>query len=73
MNSPKEMKECPYCGSEEYYIKQSFKGTCEYIFRFDGKKDEVDNGHIHDNIQYKITSKYAYCRECDKRLFKINE
>jgi len=71
MDSNKGMKECPYCGSEEYYIKQSFKGTCEYIFRFDGK--EAENGHIHDNIQYKNTSKYAYCSECDKRLFKIDE
>jgi len=65
----KILTKCPYCGSEEYYIKQSFKGTCNYVFRFDG--DEADNGHIHENAQYKDTSKYAYCVGCNKKLFKL--
>lgn len=65
------IKECPYCGSEEYYIKQSFKGTCDYNIRFDGK--ETENGHMWDDAIYKNTSKYAWCRECGKRLFKLED
>ena len=60
---------CPYCGSEEYYIKQSFKGTCNYYMRFDGK--EADNGEMWENSSIKNTSKYARCSNCNKRLFKI--
>ena len=25
----KEMKECPYCGNDEFYIRQSYSGTCK--------------------------------------------
>jgi len=67
----KYIDKCPYCGSEEYYIKQSYKGICEYILRFDGK--EADNGHMHGNTQYKNVSKYAWCNECNKRLFEIED
>jgi hypothetical protein len=63
------MKRCPSCGSEEYYIKQSFKGTCNYVLRFDGK--EADNSETHDNTEYRNVSKYAWCNECNKRLFKL--
>ncbi|MEG0668693.1 MAG: hypothetical protein RR460_08690 [Clostridium sp.] len=67
----KYIKNCPYCGSEEYHIKQSYKGTCEYNLRFDGK--EVENGHMYGNSEFKNTSKYAWCNECNKRLFKIED
>lgn len=65
----KNIKCCPYCGGEEYYMKQSFKGTCEYIVRFDG--EEAENGHIYDNTEYKNTSKYTWCQNCDKKLFQL--
>ena len=67
----KHIKCCPYCCSEEYYIKQSFKGTCDYHMRFDG--EETENGEMHANATYKNISKYAWCSECNKRLFKIEE
>ena len=47
MKIDKNIKCCPYCGSEQYYIKQSFKGTCCYHIRFDGK--EAENGDLWDN------------------------
>lgn len=71
MKIDRNIKECPYCGSKEYYIKQSFKGSCNYYIRFDGK--EIENGEMHDNTQYKNTSKYAWCAECHKRLFKLED
>lgn len=71
MKIDNSIKSCPYCGSEEYYIRQSFKGTCNYYIRFDGK--ETDNGSMYENSSYKNISKYAWCSKCGKRLFKLED
>ena len=71
MKIDNNIKSCPYCGSEEYYIKQSYKGTCNYILRFDG--EEADNGEMWENSTMKNLSKYAWCNECNKRLFKLED
>lgn len=71
MKIDKNIKCCPYCGSEQYYIKQSFKGTCCYHIRFDGK--EAENGELWDNTSFKNTSKYAWCSDCNKRLFELDD
>lgn len=71
MSISKDIKRCPYCGCEEYYIKQSYSGTCNFYMRFDGK--EADNTQMYDGSQFKNTSKYAWCSECNRRLFKIDE
>ena len=68
----KDMKECPYCGNEEFYIRQSYSGTCEYNMRFDGGTD-VENGSMWDGATMKDLTKYAYCNNCNKRLFLIDE
>lgn len=65
----KNIKECPYCGHDEYYIKQSYKGNCDFRIRFDGK--EGDNGDMHDFATYKNISKYAWCSSCNKKLFEL--
>lgn len=71
MKIDKNIKECPYCGSEEYYIKQSYTGKCNYFLRFDGK--EAENGEMWENSQFKNISKYAWCRECGKKGVKMYE
>lgn len=71
MTISKHIKSCPYCGSEEYIIKQHYFGDGEYYLRFDGK--EADNSEFHANAEYRNTSKYAWCAECRKRLFKLEE
>lgn len=71
MKIDNDIKECPYCGSEEYYIKQSYKGTCCYHLRFDGK--EADNGDMWENSSFKDSSSYAWCSGCGKRLFKLED
>ena len=68
----KDMKKCPYCGNEEFYVKQSFSGICEYNMRFD-MGTNVENGEMWDNATMKDLTKYAYCNNCDKRLFPIEE
>lgn len=65
----KNIKSCPYCGSEEYYIKQSYTGYCEYHMKFDGK--EAENGEMWEGSRFKNTSKYAWCSECHKQLFEL--
>ncbi len=63
---------CPYCGNDEFFIKQSYKGTCEYNMRFDLDYN-VENGEMYENASFKTTSKYAYCNNCRKRLFNVSE
>lgn len=67
----KEMRECPYCGSEEFYVKQSFTGTCRYNIRFDGEITE--NGEMYQYATHTDITKYAYCSDCEKRLFPMEE
>ena len=64
---------CPYCGNEEFFIKQSFKGTCNFNMRFDMDNENVENGDMYDNVSFETIGKYAYCNNCFKRLFKIGE
>lgn len=67
----KYIKSCPYCGSEEYYRKESYKGTRIFRVRFDG--EEVDNSDMWDVAEEKLISQYAWCSGCNKRLFKLEE
>lgn len=67
----REMKECPYCGHDEFYVKQSYHGVCEYNFRYDGK--EAENGDMWEGATMKDITKYAYCNNCNKRLFLMKE
>ncbi|MBQ7067032.1 MAG: hypothetical protein IJN92_09470 [Lachnospiraceae bacterium] len=69
----KEMKECPYCGNDEFYIKQAYSGTCNYYMRFDMKNEKAENGEMYQSATHKDLTKYAYCSDCNKRLFLIDE
>jgi len=40
MKIENSIKECRYCGIEEYYIKQSYTWACKYFIRFDGNKSK---------------------------------
>lgn len=72
MNEQKApISECPHCGSDGgYYIKNRFSGVGEWHHNFDGQ--EKDNSHFHDTL-FTTQSKYAYCINCYKRLFKVEE
>ncbi len=67
----KYIDKCPHCGSEEYIIKQRYSGICHYGMRFDGK--EANNGEMWESASFRNTSEYAWCRECGKRLFKLED
>ena len=67
----KEMKKCPYCGHDEFYIRQSYSGVCDYHYRYDGKI--AYNAEMYDGSIFNDIRKYAYCSDCNKRLFLISE
>lgn len=71
MDISKHIKSCPYCGGETYYIKQHYSGDGVYYLNFDGS--EADNSEFHASAEYRNTSKYAWCADCHKRLFKLEE
>lgn len=64
------VKFCPYCGNtKEFYVRQSYSGNFNFYMRFDGL--EGDNEDMYENAQHKITSKFAYCSKCHKKIFKL--
>lgn len=71
MKIDKNIKKCPYCEHDEYFTKETYKGTCEFRFRYD--QGEADNSDMFDGAVYKRASKYAWCCKCYKRLFKLED
>lgn len=61
--------ECPYCGNDEVSVKCRVSGYCSYNIKLDGSHDAY-NGELYDLMHLKPISKYAYCNNCGKRLFK---
>ena len=60
---------CPHCGSNDgYYTKDYISGTCRFNHNFDGS--EAYNGEMYNNLT-REQGKFAYCTDCNKRLFKI--
>ena len=66
------IKECPYCGYDEIYVKATYSGSCNYHIKLDGSLDAY-NGEMFDYANMKIKSKYAFCSNCDKKLFKVSD
>lgn len=64
------MKECPYCGSDEYYTKEHVRGNVNHYVKFDGQP--ANNMELYDYLNHKVRSKYAWCSDCNKRLFKLS-
>lgn len=70
MNDP-DISECPYCGHDEYYIKMHYSGNGICRHRFDG--ESAENGDLYDCLNNTIVGKFAYCCNCDRRIFRIHE
>ena len=68
----KDMMECPYCGSDEFYVKQSYSGVCRFRMKIDGGQSN-NNGEMYDYAIHNDLTKYAYCNQCEKRLFPMDE
>lgn len=70
LGSP-NIKECPYCGCEEYIFMQKISGSGRYFLRYDGKVAE--NGEMYEGLKHIYIGKFAYCAECDKRVFRFKD
>lgn len=66
-----DIKECPYCGCDEFYYIQYASGKVEYHMQFNG--EEADNGEMNESLRYSDIGKFAYCAECRKRVFRFKE
>lgn len=65
------MKKCKYCGSEEgYFTKEAARGTIMTFYDFDG--NYRNNSNLYDGIMG-YGGKYAYCIDCEKKLFEIDK
>ncbi|EOU1476230.1 hypothetical protein [Clostridium perfringens] len=65
------INECPYCKSSEgYFFRSSYRGKYQERYNFNGEVDK-EMGDIHDHAIYK-QGKIAYCRNCGKKLFKVD-
>lgn len=60
---------CPYCGGGTITIRQRIFGQSEYYI--DLETGEIDSTEMHSGLTYKNKTKYAYCADCCKRLFKL--
>lgn len=63
-----DLKCCPFCGSEGFYVKQYAYGTIICRERFDG--EEACNEDLYDGLIYKYSGR-AYCLGCEKYLGNI--
>lgn len=57
-----DLKQCPFCGNEEFYTNNFMKGTCAYNQRFDGE-EASDNSQMYDGLDV-YYGKRAYCNNC---------
>ena len=64
------IKKCPGCGGTIFAVKQKIKGIGEYFV--DMEMGEIDNELLNNGLIYDNVGKYAVCRDCGKRLFKID-
>jgi hypothetical protein len=63
------MESCPHCNyMGGYYVKEKVSGSIYYYYNFDGS--QADNSSMYDHLIHK-GGKVAYCKNCDKRLFRM--
>lgn len=60
-----ELKECPFCGNDEFVEKEYAYGSLLHRSRFDG--EQADNSDLYDGLRYKYSGR-VYCSQCRKVL-----
>lgn len=62
-----ELKECPFCGSNKYLVREHYYGSFDFTYRFDNKDVENDSSEMYDGLSVKTNAR-AYCKECGNYL-----
>ena len=60
-----DLRECPFCGSDEFFEKQYAYGTILIRERFDGQ--EADNSDLYDKLNFRYSGR-IYCSQCKRVL-----
>ena len=61
-----ELTECPKCGYDEFYQKQSVKGFIYPRRRFD--ETEADNTELYNSMSCGKLQKTIYCASCQEAI-----
>ena len=74
MKNIEELKECPFCHSNEgYYEKISYSGKGVFVYDFKTHEEKEDsNTEMYDCLNHKYFKSY-YCLNCNKRIAKKEE
>lgn len=65
------IKKCPYCGCETFYTNHAIKGKIRTFARYDG--EEAANNEMYDGIDHILLGKFAYCADCNKKVFRFKK
>lgn len=66
-----ELRECPFCGNDEYFTRDRYLGSSRYNHAFDPDTEKpVYNGEMYEELTH-VTGKLAYCNNCFKYLGNI--
>lgn len=61
-----ELRECPFCGHEEFYTNDYYRGSSSFYQRFDGEEAK-DNSQMYDGLM-RMQGARAYCANCWRYL-----
>lgn len=57
-----DLENCPFCGYDEFYTNDYYKGTSIFYQRFDDE-EATDNSQMYDGLTH-IQGVRAYCGKC---------
>lgn len=60
-----DLKECPFCGNDEFYVSLRVFGTTRHNSRFDG--GIAWNGEMYETMNTRHGVR-AYCNDCEAYL-----
>lgn len=61
-----DLEACPFCGYDEFYVKQRVTGYSTFFERYDGEEAD-DNSQMYDSLIFHGGEK-AYCVNCDRYI-----
>lgn len=66
-----DVKICPHCGGDQFYVMQRYSGRGQYHRKLDGTEG-ASNGLMYDCLVHKV-EKTAFCSDCEKPIAKWDQ